>query len=84
MVDTGSCALHTASNAFKQAFGCWSVDVVLRSLHRLFYKTPARREDYVKVQKETDPDASIVFPEMLLGALGGKSGKFFHLLLSIP
>lgn len=64
LLEVGSCGLHTLNNGFKAGFKMWDMEKTLRALHQIFYKTPARREDFTKVTK-TD-----TFPR-LFAATGG-------------
>ena len=54
--NTGSCGLHTVSNALqnraKKKNG-WKLDEVLKSMWKLFQEFPARRDIYVRESKST-------------------------------
>ena len=57
LLNTGSCGLHILHNGFKSAVKDMAIDNFLISCHRLFYESPARREDYVEFSGGCD-----VFP----------------------
>ena len=63
LLNIGSCGLHIVHGAFKHgvAASSWSVDEFLTSLYWLFHDTPARREDYEKVVKNSDPPYPLKF-----------------------
>ena len=58
LLDVGSCGLHKVHGAFQSAVSAssWNLDGILKSMHRLFKHTPARREDY------TSTTGSSLFP----------------------
>ena len=51
----GSCDLHIVHGAFKTGMKLqgWRIDQVFRSMFGLLYKSPARRDTYIRVG-ETD------------------------------
>ena len=52
LLNLGSCSLHIVHGAFKtgaQATG-WNIDAILRSMYYLFHDSPARSEDYLKIE----------------------------------
>ena len=51
----GSCCLHIVHRAFKTGLKLqgWKIDQVSRSMFGLLYKSPARRDTYIRVG-ETD------------------------------
>ncbi|XP_059169593.1 uncharacterized protein LOC131951256 [Physella acuta] len=50
LLNVGSCVLHKVHGAAKAAMEAtsWNLDKFLKSLHKLFEDTPARREDFTK------------------------------------
>ena len=63
LLDIGLCSLHVIRGAFRKGMNKtnWGIDSVLKALHNLFDKSPAKREDFSKTTK-TD-----VFPLQFCG-----------------
>ena len=52
LLNLGSCSLHIVHGAFKTGAQatCWNIDAILWSLYYLFHDSPARSEDYLKIE----------------------------------
>ena len=63
LLDIGSCSLHVIHGAFRKGMNKtnWGIDLILKALHNLFDKSPAKQEDFSKTTK-TD-----VFPLQFCG-----------------
>ena len=50
-LNVGSCSLHVVHGAFHSDMlkTSWGIDSVLKALHNLFSKSPAKREDFIKL-----------------------------------
>ena len=51
LLNVGSCSLYVVHRAFRNGMKQtkWGIHLLLKSLHRLFNETSARREDYMKI-----------------------------------
>lgn len=51
LINIGSCGLHIVHGAFKSACHSvdWDISGLLKSMHRLFKDTPARRDDFTSI-----------------------------------
>ena len=51
LINVGSCSLHVVLCAFRscESNTKWGIDTLLKALHKLFDKSPAKREDYTKI-----------------------------------
>lgn len=62
LYNIGSCGLHSIHNAFETGMSAcdWEVDKIMKAMHKLFDKSPARRDIYITINN------SSVFPKRLV------------------
>jgi len=82
-LECGSCGLHTVHNAFRvgvEATG-WGTELFLVSLHGVFKKSPAKRDDSTNVTKSTEFPLKFCACRWVENA--GKYGTEYHFFIFV-